>query len=86
MFRGKICLIRPLALVTNRELERYAALRHYRLQNTNCPYADHTRRTQVRQMIGEMIKVNRLARKNLFKSMTNIEPGYLPGWSEEGEH
>jgi len=85
MFKGKICIIRPFVLVTNRELERYAAIRHYRLQNINCPYADQTRRTQVRQMIGEMIKVNRLAKKNLFKSMTNIEPGYLPGWSEEGK-
>jgi tRNA(Ile)-lysidine synthase TilS/MesJ len=85
MFKGKFEIIRPFALITGKELERYARIQEYHLQLTKCPHEGNSIKVQIRQMISDMTRVNRLAKINLYRSMTNIEMGYLPGKSEEWE-
>jgi tRNA(Ile)-lysidine synthase TilS/MesJ len=78
IFKGHIEIIRPLALVTDKEMRHYAKIRGYRLQEKPCPYSEQTRRTQVRHIIGELEKMNKLAKINLYRSMSRIEEDYLP--------
>jgi tRNA(Ile)-lysidine synthase TilS/MesJ len=83
MFGGRIHLIRPLLMIPENELSYYAGMRTFKKHEKTCPYDDSTKREAVRNLIRELDKLNRNARKNLFRSMNNIFPDYLPGsWVE----
>lgn len=77
MFEGEFDIIRPLGLVTEKELARYVKLKGFRLDESTCPFGEQTRRAEVKQLLREMGKLSRNAKKNIFASMHNIHPDYL---------
>lgn len=78
MFEGKIHIIRPLTLLTNDEMKRYASLMGFPSLKQECPYEDHTIRKKARDIVEQMTEINPKARFNLFNSMGNIDMEYLP--------
>ena len=78
MFSGRMHLIRPLIELTNEELLNVAAVRCYPKLKDQCPYGDDTKRSEVKAVISKMADMNKNGRKNLFRSMSNIFPEYLP--------
>jgi tRNA(Ile)-lysidine synthase TilS/MesJ len=78
MFDGRILLIRPLLHIPEKELTYYATLRTFRKQEKSCPYDGSTKREEIRDLIRQMDKMNRNARRNIFNSMNNIYGEYLP--------
>lgn len=78
MFNGRIDLIRPLILLTNQEIIKFATIMGFPSEKENCPYEDKTKRTQAGEIIREMEKRFKPARKNIFKSMQKIYVEYLP--------
>jgi tRNA(Ile)-lysidine synthetase-like protein len=78
MFDGKIHVIRPLILLTNDEMKRYAELLGFPSLKQECPYEDHTIRKKARDIIEQMTNINPKARFNIFNSMSNIDMEYLP--------
>lgn len=78
MFDGKIVIIRPLLLLTNKDTQEYANIRNFPKQTETCPYEDKTRRNTAKEIIEQMKSISPLASKNIFKSMGNIDEGYLP--------
>ncbi len=78
MFGGRIRLIRPLLYIPEKELSYYAGLRTFRKQEKSCPYDGSTRREEIKELIRQMDRLNRDARRNIFKAMDNIYPDYLP--------
>jgi tRNA 2-thiocytidine biosynthesis protein TtcA len=78
MFGGRINLIRPLLLIPEKELVYYANLRHFKEHEKSCPYEDSTKRNEIKDLLKQLDKLNKNARKNLFRAMNNIYPEYLP--------
>lgn len=78
MFGGRTCLIRPLLMITEKELLNYASLRGFKEHEKVCPYEDLTTRSDIKNLLESMEKLNKDARKNLFRAMDSIHPDYLP--------
>ncbi|MDR2010515.1 MAG: tRNA 2-thiocytidine(32) synthetase TtcA [Bacteroidales bacterium] len=78
MFNGRIDLIRPLILLTNQEIRKFAVTMGFPSEKEVCPYEDKTKRTQAGEIIREMEKRFKPARKSIFKSMQKIFVEYLP--------
>ncbi len=78
MFENELEVIRPLIFLTNKEMQRYAQIKHFVSLKRECPYEDHTLRNTTRQMINQFENLNPQARINLFNSMSHIDSAYLP--------
>jgi len=78
MFDGRIELIRPLILLTNSEIRSFAGQMKFPSEIHTCPYEDTTKRTQAAEIIIEMEKRFKPARKGIFNSMSKIHKEYLP--------
>jgi tRNA 2-thiocytidine biosynthesis protein TtcA len=78
MFGGRLTLIRPLILLTNAEIRKFADMMGFPSEKEVCPYDDKTKRNQAAEIIQEMEKRFKPARKGLFNSMSKIYKEYLP--------
>jgi tRNA(Ile)-lysidine synthase TilS/MesJ len=78
MFEGRIRLIRPLLFIPEKELTYYATLREFKKQEKSCPYDNTTKRESIKELIRQMDRLNRNARRNIFQAMDNIYEEYLP--------
>jgi tRNA(Ile)-lysidine synthase TilS/MesJ len=65
-------------MIPEKELELYASLRKFREHEKSCPYEDSTKRSEMEKLLKYMEKLNKDARKNLFRAMDNICYEYLP--------
>ena len=71
-------IIRPLCLIEESDLSRYAALRAYQKQAKLCPFEHVSARTKVKDLLAQMETLNPYALDTLYNSMTNIKAEYLP--------
>lgn len=78
MFNGRIELIRPMILLTNKEIRDFATIMKFPSEKEICPWDDKTKRNQAAEIIREMEKRFKPARKGIFKSMSKIYLDYLP--------
>jgi len=78
MFGGRTYLIRPLIMVPEKDLSFYASLCGFRKHEKTCPYEDLTKRNEMENLLQQLEKMNKNARKNLFRAMDNIYNEYLP--------
>lgn len=78
MFGGELEIIRPLILLTEQEVERYARIRGFPLSKTQCPYGDQSRRDEIKSLIKALCRGNRRTKMNLYASMSHINREYLP--------
>ena len=77
MFSGRIHLIRPLLMIPEHELSYYANMRSFKQNEKSCPFDGTTRRETVKQLVREIDKLNKNARRNIFRSMDHIFNEYL---------
>lgn len=70
--------IRPLCLIDEKDIVRYAELRGYQKQMRLCPFEHASSRTDVRQLFAELEKLNPDIRSSLWNAMQNIKTDYLP--------
>lgn len=78
MFNSRIELIRPLILLTKNEINIFAKQMGFPSEKELCPYEDKTKRNQAAEIISEMEKRFKPARKGIFNSMSKIHKEYLP--------
>lgn len=78
MFDGRIQLVRPMLAIGEKDLEKYAEVRQFPAELKRCTHADNTKRTDMRNLIDMLEKMNPRVRKNLFRSMSKQCPEYLP--------
>ncbi len=78
VFGGEFDIIRPLILLTNDEVARYAALRNFPGQKKNCPFSEKNRREDIRKLLQDVYRDNGKARDSIFRAMSNIHIPYLP--------
>jgi tRNA 2-thiocytidine biosynthesis protein TtcA len=78
MFNGRIYLIRPLLEIEEALLGEYALMRGFPNEIKKCPFDKDTKRKKIARFIDDLTKLNRLAKKNIYRSMKKIYPEYLP--------
>ena len=73
-----LSIIRPLCLIDEADITRYASLRGYRKQTRLCPFEHVSSRAQVKGLLAQMRALNPEANDSLFASLSNIKTDYLP--------
>ena len=78
MKKFDMTIIRPMCLVHEADLIAMATVRDYRKQVKNCPYESQSNRSEMKQMLKSLEKLNPEARYSLWGSMTNVQEELLP--------
>ncbi len=73
-----IQMIRPLCLIQEKDLTRYAELSHYRQQVKLCPFEKDSSRTQIKTLLHQLEKLNPNVRDSVWGAMCNVKTNYLP--------
>lgn len=71
-------IIRPLCLIEEKEIARYAALCGYAKQNKQCPFEHASARNTIKQLLHQLEQLNPAIRDSLWGAMSNVKPDYLP--------
>jgi tRNA(Ile)-lysidine synthase TilS/MesJ len=79
MFEAEFDIIRPLIFLGEDEIKKYAELKNFPQELKVCPYSEATNRFKIKGILGEMEKINKKARQNIYAAMSNIHDEYLPG-------
>lgn len=78
MLDGEIDLIRPMLCLTEEDVLSYVTYKSYPKSIAVCPHDDKTKRQAVRDVMHQIKMMNKAALINMFRSMENIFPEYLP--------
>ncbi len=79
IFDGALTLIRPLAYENESMIRTFAkAAGIGGLGGCRCPVSGHTQRAAIKKIIAEMEKVTPSLKINIFNSIKNIKPEYIP--------
>jgi tRNA 2-thiocytidine biosynthesis protein TtcA len=77
-FKGAVTAIRPLYLVDEDLISRYAKEMGWRQIELGCPSAGTSKREQIRQMLHGLYRSNKKIKGNIFHALQNVNPDYLP--------
>ena len=78
MRKFDMTIIRPMCLVHESDLSDMARVRGDRRQIKNCPYESQSNRSDMKEVLKSLEKLNPEARYSLWGSMTNIQEDLLP--------
>jgi tRNA(Ile)-lysidine synthase TilS/MesJ len=78
MEKMPIQMIRPLCLLEESEIARYADLSGYEKQLKACPFEKESSRTQMKQLLKQLETLNPDVRDSIWGAMENIKATYLP--------
>ncbi len=76
LFKGKLTLIRPLALVEEKRIERFAREKNLPYGPSGCPSSGKTKRKEVKELIEWLDKKNPKVKGNIFRSLANVKLDY----------
>jgi tRNA 2-thiocytidine biosynthesis protein TtcA len=75
---GRHVVIRPLAYVAERDIERYARVRDFPIIPCNlCGSQHHLQRVVIKQMLAEWERTNPGRTETIFSSLRNVTPSHL---------
>jgi len=77
LFKGKITLIRPLALLEEKKIERFAREMGLPFGPGGCPSSGKTKRKVVKDLIEMLSKRDRRVKGNIFRALSNIKLDYM---------
>lgn len=69
MQKMPLSIIRPLCLVTESDISRYAVFHHYEKQRKLCPYEKASNRTTMKQLFEEVERLNPEARFSVWNAL-----------------
>jgi tRNA 2-thiocytidine biosynthesis protein TtcA len=72
-----VTIIRPLALVEERQIEAFVAEKGFEGATCTCSYGLRSKRREVKEKIEVFTGGSSSAKRNIFKSMRNIRSDYL---------
>lgn len=78
MNKFDVAIIRPLALIEERDIKELAINEKYIIQKKSCPYEKSSFRSDAEKVIADLEKLNPNVKSSIWKSMENIMPDYLP--------
>lgn len=82
MRKFEMTIIRPMCLVHEADLIEMARILGFRKQIKNSPYESLSNRSNMKEVLYSLEKMNPEARYSLWRSMTNIQEELLPGMNE----
>lgn len=71
-------MIRPLCLIEESELCRFAELQNYRKQDKQCPFEHESHRSDVKKLVSQLESLNPNVRDSIWGAMHNVQDAYLP--------
>ena len=71
-------IIRPLCLLREEDIRRYAELREYRKMPKLCPFEKESSRSDIKQLVRQLEQLNPEFLDSAWGAMENIKTGYLP--------
>jgi tRNA 2-thiocytidine biosynthesis protein TtcA len=77
MFKGEMTIIRPLALMEEKEIERFARKNELPIVPSGCPSSGSTKRKEMKELIATLERKNRKIKGNIFRSLSNVKLDYL---------
>ena len=78
MDKMPIEMIRPLCLIEEKDIQRYAELSGYEKQVKLCPLEKMSNRSEVKQLLSQLELLNPSVRDSIWGAMENIKTDYLP--------
>ena len=76
LFKGKITIIRPLSLLEEKKIQRFAREIGLPYGPSGCPSSGKTKRKEVKEIIEALSKKNHRVKGNIFRSLSNIKLDY----------
>ncbi len=76
LFNGKTTLIRPLALLEERKIERFAKEMGLPYFPCGCPASVRSKRRKVKELISGLARENHRVKGNIFRALSNIKLDY----------
>lgn len=77
-FNGKITAIRPLYLVGEELVNRFARDMGWPGIELGCPVSGTSKRAEIKEMLGRLYRRNPKIRGNIFHALRNVRRDYLP--------
>lgn len=78
MEKMPLALIRPLYLIDETDISRYATLRGYQRPPKLCPFEHVSSREKAKDLLEQIKQMSPEAMDSIFGAMTNIKADYLP--------
>ena len=78
MEKMPIEMIRPLCLIEEKDIQRYAELSQYAKQTKLCPLEKVSNRAEVKELLKQLEGLNPNVRDSIYGAMENIKEEYLP--------
>jgi len=78
MDKFDMTIIRPLCLITEKEMKELERIGNYQKQIKNCPYEKESSRRDAKNLIAQLEEWNPEVRQSLWAAMQNIKTDYLP--------
>ena len=82
MKKMPLALIRPLYLIDEADISRYAELRGYQKPPKLCPFEHVSSREKVKGLLEQIKALNPEAMDSIFGAMSNIKAEYLPSLAQ----
>jgi tRNA 2-thiocytidine biosynthesis protein TtcA len=76
LFKGKITLIRPLSLIEEKKIGRFAREMKLPFGPSGCPSSGKTKRKVIKDLIEALSKKDRRVKGNIFRALSNIKLDY----------
>lgn len=78
MNKFDMTIIRPLSLISEKEMKEMERIREYHKQIKNCPHEKDSSRRDAKNLLTELEKWNPDVRQSIWSAMENIKKDYLP--------
>jgi len=76
-FRGAFTVIRPLAMVEENSIRRFAQRMQFPRLTNPCPSSGTTKRSEIKDMLETLYRSNRKIKGNIYRAMSHVKMDYL---------
>ena len=73
MFKGEMTISRPLAMIEERKIERFAREMDFPFGPSGCPSCGSTKRKEMKDLIATLERKNTKIKGNIFRSLSNVK-------------
>jgi tRNA 2-thiocytidine biosynthesis protein TtcA len=77
LFGGNLTIIRPLFLVDEERIQRYARSMGWEEIDSGCPTSASSKRIEIKTILTSLYKSNKKIKGNIFHALQNVNPEYL---------
>ncbi len=78
MDKFDMVMVRPLCLMSEEELIRFAEIRKFKKQIRNCPHERNSQRNEMKELLAQLKKMNPNVCGSMWGAMENVKEQYLP--------